>query len=118
MENRIKTEEFIDVDLDEFVKELKVRPASMSKKFHAWLCSVADMIPTLFLKCGLVVIVVADVYFSGYVSAKNDFEQDIKQGWYIKNATKWEESARIQSEWKAKGCTPWGTECEKNEVTK
>ena len=118
MENRIENEDFYQPDLDDFEPELKVRPASLSEKLHAGLCVFADMVPTLFLKFGLVVIAMVAVYFNGYASSQRDFEQDIKAGWYVKNATKWEESERIQAEWKAKGCTPWGSECEKDEVTK
>jgi hypothetical protein len=91
---------------------------SRLERLNIWICSFADMIPGLLLKGGIIAIAIVALYSSGYESAQSDFDQDIEQGWFVKNATKWEEAEQIRAGWKARGCTPWGTECKKDEVTK
>jgi len=113
VKNRIETEEFIDVDLDEFEQEPKPRPASLSQKIHARLCSFADMVPGLLIRVVLVVVALGAVYFNGYATANRDFDRSVNQGWYIKNATKFDEAAKNI-------ITPSGypEKKEQNEVTK
>ena len=118
MKNRIKNEDFYQPDLDEFEQDHEARPLSVSEKLHVWICAFADKAPGLMLKGVLIAIAMAAIYFNGYATAQSDFDKSVEQGWYVKNATKFEEAAQIRAEWKARGCTPWGTECEESEVTK
>ncbi|MBE1427020.1 hypothetical protein H4684_003704 [Desulfomicrobium macestii] len=94
MQNRIKNEDFYQPDLDEFEPELKTRPASLSEKLHGWICAFADKAPGLMLKGVLIAIAMAAIYFNGYATAQSDFERAVTNGWYVKNATKFEEAAK------------------------
>lgn len=113
MEKQIKNEDFYQPDLGDFEPELKARPASLSEKLHVWICAFADKAPGLMLRGVLIAIAMAAVYFNGYATAQSDFDRAVDHGWYVKNATKFEEAAQIRAEWKARG-----TECEESEVTK
>lgn len=83
-----------DVDMGDFEPEPTARPLTRSQKFHAWLCSFADKIPGLLLRLVLISIALGAVYFNGYATANRDFDRAVQDGWYIKNATKFDEAAK------------------------
>ena len=111
MQNRIENDDF-------YQPEQEVRPLKISEKLHVWICAFADKAPGLMLRGVLIAIAMAAVYFNGYATAQSDFDRAVTNGWYVKNATKFEEAEQIRADWKARGCTPWGTECEEIEVAK
>jgi len=95
MGKQIENDDFLDdVDMCDFEPEPIARPLSRSQKFHAWLCNFADKIPGLLLRVVLIAIALGAVYFNGYATANRDFDRAVNQGWYIKNATKFDEAAK------------------------
>lgn len=93
-EDAMEMEYLDDADLGDFEPEPKPRPASLSQKFHAKLCAFADKIPGLLIRCVLIAIALGAVYFNGYATANRDFDSAVNQGWYTKNATKFDEAAK------------------------
>jgi len=83
-----------DVDMGDFEPEPTARPLTRSQKFHAKLCAFADKIPGLLTRGVLIAIALGAVYFNGYSTANRDFDRAVNQGWYIKNATKFDEAAK------------------------
>ena len=63
------------------------------------------------LKAGAAAAVIAFVafvaFFGGYFVAESEFERDIREGWYLKNATMWERVDKKYAKIRAAGGRPW-----------
>ena len=52
-------------------------------------------------------LVAFTAFFGGYFVSQGEFERDLADGWYLKNATKWEAAETRLDAVRAKGGNPW-----------
>jgi hypothetical protein len=109
MQNRIENEGFYQPDLGDFKPEPEIETfgigswkigfaaepkQKISGKIKMWLDCFGHKIPGVMLRCVLILIAMTAIWINGYATASRDFERDVVAGWYIKNATKFDEAAK------------------------
>jgi hypothetical protein len=67
---------------------------SFGAKVNMWLDCFGHRIPGVMLRCVLILIAMTAIWINGYAAASRDFDRDVASGWYIKNATKFDEAAK------------------------